>query len=494
MSRMRRSLSIARMTTLVACCLLMSAGIAGPAHGAPQALKLNQRLFWDGANVTDSGPDDTVEASALAETGAAACLDPRVKCFDYSLETEAAPAGSQLRVAIDHPSVGDPPPTASTEIFSVVVTGPTQSDGSRQSATHSGMVLPVPPGNAQYSSEVRITDPDPGLWQITVVATRVRNPEYAERPAFRVRAGLRPAPRPPDSLGDGQYLLPNLRPAPPFELVFATCDDGSSWPESRCLRYAFGPGNIGKGPLDLLIEPPPSEVNPEGDPQGENIVKAPEYQVIHSSDGTKRKQWIAEAGFHTSPGHLHYHHPATAGAILFRVDPDTKELAPAAPPEKTGFCLGDYWIADWQGFDQQADADYATQTMQSTCAAPNPAAERFGLSTGWGDVYSAGTPGNQMHFPVEDGLYVLVVTTNACPTALWMADETCHGTIIESEYDDNSAFAYFEARDVNTVNPKIMPLERALGTGPFDDEKAPADDIRSFLHPPIDAVPFLIHE
>lgn len=74
-------------------------------------------------------------------------------------------------------------------------------------------------------------------------------------------------------------------------------------------------------------------------------------------------------------------------------------------------------------------------------------------------------------------------TTNACPDAkVEVTDKNCHGTIIESRYTDNAAYAYFEIVHSAAGKPVIQEIERGMGQGPFDPEKQIVHDNRRFLY------------
>jgi hypothetical protein len=466
--------------------------IAGFAPGAAQTdqqvrvLDVGHSVFWDGEPVTVSGPDDWNEATLLAQLGSRACSTgyPKVLCFTDYLEVPEGTASAELRVAVEHPSAADIPasqfgPTPSMEQFALAVISPNDVEHS-----HSGMNVPVP-GNVVYTPEIRVANPVPGRWRVITIAIRVRNPDYATRPAYRARAGLFQV-SPTSASPQRRALLPNLQANPAFELVFAACDTPGAAANNRCIRFAQGPVNVGEGPLDLEVVPPP-EVNPFGNPSGENIVRADEYQYIYYSDGTMERRLVGEAGFHTDPGHLHYHHQATGGYELLAADPQTQTLRPVAPGTKIGFCMGDYLMARWRSFNQAPQRTNADLLLTSHCGVPDPVTARFGLSPGWGDVYFPGLPGNALAFGDNpDGNYVIRAVTNPCAQDPAGTSADCKGTIVERDYTDNVAYTYFRVEGTGTTDPKIIPIERGLGLGPFDPAREPTDDYRLFLHPPLD--------
>jgi hypothetical protein len=487
------------IVALTAAGLLLGAGLIQGAAKAtdekPRPIGLDQPRFWRGEPVAFSGPESWEEAALLAHAGTAACGNGtgKVKCFTDYLDVPTAPDGAELRVAIEHRSGGDVAgaiggPVPSLEQFALALISPSDEEFAT-----SGMVAPSA-GNAVYTPEVRVVDPDPGVWQIRIIAIRVRNDFYEDKPAYRVRANLvPPAPVPEDS-APVRDLLPNLQATPPFELIFAACDpDDLVQPSAgtRCLRFAQGPVNVGAGPLDLeILAPDPGQLNPSGDPQGENIVRAREDQIIHRSDGGTRHEFIGWVGFHTAPDHMHYHHPATGGYELLAADPETKAMRPAAPGTKVGYCLGDYYMANWRSFDQEQQRSYGELFTSSNCAYANLVNARFGLSPGWGDAYSAGLAGNALEFGDNpDGYYVIRAATNLCPDATATTREDCRGDLVESNYEDNVSYTYFRVENTDTATPVITEIERGFGTGPYDPNRQTSTDYRFFLHPPLDPVP-----
>lgn len=471
-------------------CLVFLPGVthsaAVPRQPEARALAVDRPQFWRGEPVGDSGPESWEEAAVLAHLGTGACDQgrPPVVCFTDYLDVPDAP-GTELRVAVEHHSAGDISamaggPTPSLEQFALALVGPDKTEHAVP-----GMTFPFPPGNAVYTPEVRVPNPKPGRWQVWIIAIRVRNPDYVDEPAYRVRANLlSPAPTANTSAGVRE-LLPNLRSNPPFELIFERCDEPDAAEDARCLRFAQGPMNVGDGPLDLEVGPP-NTLNPAGQAGGENIVRAPEFQIIHRSDDTVVRRHIGEAGFHTAHDHMHYHHVATGGYELLAANPETRTLRPVAPGTKAGYCMGDYLMSRWRSFDQAAQRSYTGLFVSSSCGVPNPVTARFGLSQGWGDVYSAGVSGNSVDFGDNpDGYYVIRATTNPCLGDLAATGADCHGIIVESDFEDNTAYTYFRVVNTDTATPTIIPVERGMGTGPFDPNREVVDDYRLFLHPPL---------
>lgn len=307
-----------------------------------------------------------------------------------------------------------------------------------------------------YSMEAFVRDPAPGEYVVHAVPTGVRDS------VVRFRAKLEGA-RPTRSLGT---LLPNLRIAPPYELSLDASPwytfgygPGSCFPEetaehgaTRCLRFSFGPENAGRGPLELVFASPARE-------GGAWVM----YQRLHLADG--RTKDVPAGTYEYHPAHAHYHHPLIAGQRLFRVaDPATGALQPAGEAKKTGFCMGDYLLVDWERFYQAP-----INSVESQCSiADAPVRDMvMGLSTGWADIYYYGLEGNFVDFSDHgDGRYVLRGFTDR------------RGLLRETDERDNVSYAYFEVRGSD-----ITLIERGYGTDPWDPRKVVVDDPRNFATP-----------
>jgi hypothetical protein len=374
--------------------LALVAGLfpAGPAQGGARSFTITPGLtaFWDGPLVesSDSGP------------------------WNYRLHVLGR--GTRLRIGIDHPEVGD--------VFQVRVSAP------------KGGTATFSPGSGLYSMEHLFEDPKPGMWRIQVTAQDVTDS------IFRMRAKLEK--RPP-SLGRRKAVLPNLQvlPAhlPSFLLPLTngsadveptgtyTAGAESCHPEEhaedhavRCLRFAFGIRNTGRGPLDLEVG--------TGNQFERELV-----QRIHRRDGSYFERKAGLARFHKTHGH--YHHDAAVGLQLFKVlDRRAGKLEPAGEERTKGFAHREELLRDWDTF-------YPTWGPSG-----------FGLGPGWADIYEWDRPGNYIDFGLnEDGFYVL---------RMW-ADPV--DGIRESNEVDNRAYTYMEV-----AGDEVKVLEVGRGRDPWD--------------------------
>ncbi|HEY7875333.1 MAG TPA: hypothetical protein VIG64_09445, partial [Actinomycetota bacterium] len=232
---------------------------------------------------------------AVLWSGPVVAQSTGTETFDYRLELTER--GDRLRVAIDHPQVGD--------VFGISLTPP-----------GGGRPISFGVGPGIYSEERLIADPPRGIWRIKVTAEDVTDS------AFRVRAKLEA--RPP-SLGVTRgAVLPNLQILPPHDASFLTPVTNGAGDEDptgvpggsgchpeehaednavRCLRFGFGVRNTGRGPMDLYY-------TGGTQPEDQDL-----FQRVHRVDGTTYDRLAGQAVFHKS--HAHYHHSEAVALQLF---------------------------------------------------------------------------------------------------------------------------------------------------------------------------------
>ena len=368
------------------------------AAGRPAAFRLGpgDAVFWKGPYIKDS---------AARRPGARCAGAP---CWTYRVVvTERA---YRLRIGLDHPEVSD--------VYDVTVTAP------------GGTTTQFSPGTGLYSAESLHPHPRPGIWRITVHAEDVTDS------AFRMRAKLEA--RPPRK-GRGK-VLPNLQVLPPHDASFlfpvtnGTTDPSrgldlagteSCHPEEhielralRCLRFAFGIRNTGRGPLELHSE-------------GTFPLDQELRQRIYRASGGFFDRPAGIARYHKT--HAHYHHHDAVALRLFRVSKDNN-LRPASSRHFKGFAHRDELLRDWHRF-------YPVWSKNG-----------FGLLAGWSDIYEWDRPGNYIDFGLNgDGRYVL---------RMW-ADPV--GGILESNERDNLGYTYFRV-----TGDEVQLLEAGRGQDPWD--------------------------
>jgi hypothetical protein len=364
------------------------------------------------------------------------CGAPGSSCVDYRIQVEDP--GWRLRVALDHPTA--------TDSFGLQLIDP---DGVPVTATAQPTRDAISSNVGTFTEELYASTPKPGAWTARVTLRNVTDSGFRMRAALEAEPVL---PSPP------VVTLPNLTTIPPFEFTFATTspDGGCGITEradygvERCFRFATGVSNTGPGPLALDFAP--------GQLEGTAM------QRIYSSDGTYTSRPAGQFHFHVE--HQHYHHELVANLRLYPVlNRHSGKLGTPLAAPKIGFCTADYLIADWNHVVQAPPRDHTTAVRDcgnNGGVGSAPAGASMSLSTGWGDVYAAATPGDFIDFKGQpDGFYVAQLASDP------------NGNVLETDETDNVAYAYVEVRG-NT----ITVLERGIGTSPWDKHKRIVDDTR----------------
>ncbi len=356
------------------------------------SLAAGQSAFWNGPHVEEGGGDNWIYALVVKERA------------------------YRLRIGIDHPEVGD--------VYQVEVTDP--NDG----------VSRFSPGSGLYSQEMLAKHPAVGTWVIKVTAQDVTDS------AFRMRAKLEA--RPPALGVKKGPVLPNMQVLPPHEPSFLfPVTNGSTDGEPqgidnggteschqeervedgalRCLRFAFGVRNTGRGPMHLRIGP------------GTAGADRDLFQIISRADKSTFERPAGKAVYHESHGH--YHHDGAIGLRLFRVvDPGKGELEAGGPKRTKGFAHREELLRDWNRF-------YPIWSQSG-----------FGLRPGWSDIYEWDRPGNYVDFGLSgDGRYVI---------RMWA--DPVRG-ILESNEKDNLAYTYLEV-----MGSDVELIEVGRGRDPWD--------------------------
>ena len=387
-----------RVFLVVVAALVPLGGVLSPAvGGAAYTLGAGDAIFWKGPHV------ETASSGSGCSQGS---------CWRYRLRvTEPA---FRLRIGIDHPEVGD--------AFSVDVFDPS---GDRAVSFGTGTGL--------YSMESLHRNPQRGEWLIEVHADDVTDSPFrmrAKLEARRPRLGTKRGP-----------VLPNLQILPPHEANFLMpltngsqgdppqgAEGGDSChPEERaedgalrCLRFAFGIRNTGRGPLQLYFE-------------GSSPADHPLIQRVRRANGTYFDRDAGMAVWHET--HVHYHHADAVALELFRVtDPDTGTMESAGTRHNKGFAHRDELLRDWKRF-------YPTWRKFG-----------FGLLAGWSDIYEWDRPGNYIDFGINgDGYYVV---------RMW-ADPV--DGILESNDRDNLGYTYMQVTGTD-----VELIEAGRGKHPWD--------------------------
>jgi hypothetical protein len=412
-----------------------------PASFAVGALRLEQPLYWRGGTLS-------------AEAGSS--CEHVVPCADYWLSV--VEPGDRLRVGFDRDDVQD---GIRMELSDCATAG---------ACTVRGETSPA------YSAELFASRPARGMWRLRLtklaprlepgrqIGSAARAPEV-----WRLRAKLeRLSAR--GALEAGP-VLPNLVAEPPFEVSFQDRFTGlNCLPDETvdsgppvCLRVGFGPGNLGRGVLDVRFGPLHHEA---GRLVGDIT------QLVRYDDPVRPPLRHAAGRYEYHVAHQHFHWLEYVTLELFAAD--GTRLVPRRTGRKLGFCLADVKIADWYSFAQEpADDDHVSETRQ--CLGPPrpgdkvdswPVEARMRQTPGWTDIYDESTPGNYVDFsddsgaPLPSGRYVIRTTVDPENHALEQSDT------------DNVGYTYI---DVATREPitasTVTILERGRGLDPWDPDK-----------------------
>ena len=371
----------------------------GAASGAqPLSLSVGESVFWKGPQVERS-------------TAAGGC--PEEACWTYEIEVEER--AYRLRIGIDHAEVGD---SYSFQVFS--------PDGASRGTYGTGTGL--------YSMESLHLQPEVGTWKVEVSADDVTDSSFRMRARLEARApgfGVKKGP-----------VLPNLQVLPPHEATFMMpltngsqgdppqgAEGGDSChPEERaeegavrCLRFAFGIRNTGRGPMALHFDGGPPQDHPL-------------FQRVFRVDGSFFEREAGTAVWHES--HQHHHHGDAVAVELFSVtDRDKGTMESVSPKHNKGFAHRNELLREWKRFYPIWNDGLG-----------------FGLLPGWADIYEWDRPGNYVDFGVNgDGYYVV---------RMW-ADPV--DGILESNDRDNAGYTYFQVTGTD-----VELIEAGRGKHPWD--------------------------
>jgi hypothetical protein len=393
-----------RRVALLAAVIAWAAPAAEAVAADPLPLDLGGTAFWTGPSVAQAN-----------------CTNGEAPCWLFALDVRDGTA-ARLRIAIDHPKVGD--------TFTVDVTSPS---GSTQTfGTESGL----------YSAETVLTAPRAGAWKVRVTATDALDPRFRMRAKLEARA---PAP------GPRTEVPPNVQIQPPYDFHFAfpvtdggaiTAQQGDRpigvpaplgllgcHPEElaqasvRCLRMSFGVRNVGQGPMFFRYD----------DNAMTQTADQTLYQLVYYSDGTHTERVAGIAKYH--PSHLHYHQDEAVALQLFKVtDLGRGGLVAAGTEKRKGFHHREELLREWRRF---------YPLWKDT---------GFGLGSGWADYYEWDRPDNYLDFGLNgDGRYVVRMT----------ADPGKH--VLETNEDDNLGYSY-----IDVAGNTVKVLESGRGADPWD--------------------------
>lgn len=197
--------------------------------------------------------------------------------------------------------------------------------------------------------------------------------------------------------------LPNLVPLPPHDVVIGAPDGDFGGPPAGALRFATAVANRGEFHFDLFGR--------STDPLGQ---EATAQQCIGWAAPRVCSQRADVGNFVWHPEHGHHHFEDFALYELRKLRkngrPNFKPAGLVAGGNKVSFCLMDIEPDDGTSGGPMTPFGYIGHPLYMSCLAGTGFQ---GISAGWRDVYSNGTPGQQIALDgVPDGTYALMVTTD----------------------------------------------------------------------------------
>ncbi|MEX2555322.1 MAG: lysyl oxidase family protein [Actinomycetota bacterium] len=251
-----------------------------------------------------------------------------------------------------------------------------------------------------------------------------------------------------DPPGQGEALLPNLRPTAPDGFHVSSALNLVPFPENpllscyaeetlqnpdhptRCLRFNQTIANVGTGPLILRFGLA-GIVTPGGK---DNII----VQRIFSSDGSYVDTPLNETyQFHKVHAHLHY--KGFGQSILYPwSEQGGRSETPISIGKKVGFCVIDVLLLD-EYWGETGNGPRA-HVFPFDCIVPDeldPAGPQMwveqGVAVGWADVYGWNLADQYINITnVPDGIYEIVQKANPTSSVLeTTAADNCSSTIIQ---------------------------------------------------------------
>jgi hypothetical protein len=272
----------------------------------------------------------------------------------------------------------------------------------------------------------------------------IRMSPRAQPLAFAL-AALAVAALPASASARARALLPDLTEAAPSEV--------SMHPQDGQQQLVFESAAINTGAGPLIVDGAKTSADPN--------VAMTASQALLSSDGSIRANAFANVGqIYFDYDHYHWHFRGFERYWLRRAS----DQATVVGDHKTGFCLGDRFIAvntyRLPGESYDPSRLFATDCWSGVL---NRTSIREGISIGWGDNYVPQLEGQFLDVTtVPDGRYYLVHTVNP--------DRRLH----ESDYaNDSSSVLLTLKRPAPGAVPAVRVLASCAGTSACDPKRAP---------------------
>lgn len=214
--------------------------------------------------------------------------------------------------------------------------------------------------------------------------------------------------------------LPDLVPAPPYELAIGASDAGTpvidpNTPEP-VIVLATRAANRGGYALDILGTPSATPL----------VMDASQCIEWSTRQGCVARQRVGWLRLHAPHWHWHFDDFALYELRQLGTDgtPDFSSAGLVGQGTKASFCLED---SARDGGQPSTEAPQLYVTCQGVLQ---------GISAGWADIYDSGLPGQWVPIAgVPDGRYAVVITLNP------------ERTLLESDYSNNTSWTVVDLAD-----------------------------------------------
>jgi glucose/arabinose dehydrogenase len=246
----------------------------------------------------------------------------------------------------------------------------------------------------------------------------------------------------------GAVKLPDLVQVTPTDLVITRSGGGAQAPYLLGFRSAVS--NVGDGPLII-----------EGHRPGQETGTMVADQVVqHDGAPAEVLPGVGELRYVVSPDHRHWHYLGFDRYELRRAG----QVVAAVRDQKTGFCLGDRYVAAER---PSSAAPAPVYTSRCGLGEPQLLGVQEGISVGYGDDYKANLEGQYLRLTgLPAGRYVLVHQVNA--------DRRLH----ELDYSNNAASLLLELRWQGR-QPMVRILRQCPNTDRCDRRPPPPPRVKT---------------
>lgn len=405
-------------------------------------------------------------------------------CFRYELELLQEPeSGDRLRFGIDYQEahLNDP----DFVDYDVVILDSKGNEVSRaawdwlpQSLTfplpHSPLFLNE---DSFGNLEAFVDNPTDSSYTAVVIAMYVPTPGSGFQPRAKLENPYKPTPA-------RRLLLPNIQAYSPHDLGFGCEGEGvdgilgalagilsddplmnTTVPCDVRLRFSYGYGNAGEGPLRLEFTPATDGAD-KGDVI-QRVFREPDERNAYDAKDPGQSEIFAAGTYHLHASHQHYHYDPMFQVQLFSYDADTGDRQDLRRTLKVGNCGHDWFMVDFMTTFGQDPRGTQHSDGCTGASGQSVGPIRIGVSAGWGDIYSRNTGDSYVVFgeeiegewrPYGTGDYLLVETVNVGE------NENGQPFLTESDTSDNVGYTHLRV----TAPGNVCVVERGLGASPHE--------------------------